>query len=71
MEELNGYTPAATEKGENRMKITLEIPNGLCGCFLTGLVQTRPGLTMVCYPLDSDDLHDGAEIKLPREEQKQ
>lgn len=53
------------------MKITLEIPNGLCGCFLTGFVQTYPGLRLVCYPLDSDDLHDGAEIKLPWEEQKQ
>lgn len=49
------------------MKITLDIPNGMGGCFLSGLVQTRPGLTMVCYPLDSDDLHDGAEIKLTRE----
>lgn len=29
------------------------------------------GLTMVTYALDSDDLHDGAEIKLPREAQQQ
>ena len=56
------------------MKITLEIPNGMKGCFLTGLVNTRnwpvntrSGPMMICYPLDSDDLHDGAEIKLTRE----
>mgnify|MGYP002519979423 CR=1 FL=1 len=30
-----------------------------------------PELPGISYSLDSDDLHDGAEIKLPREEQKQ
>jgi hypothetical protein len=39
--------------------------------FLNGVVETRSGLTMVTYSLSSHDLHDGAEIKLPREEQKQ
>lgn len=62
---------AATEKGENRMKITLDIPDGMVCGFLNGVVETRSGLTMVAYALDSHDLHDVAEIKLPREEQKQ
>lgn len=61
----------ATEKGENRMKITLDIPDGMVCGFLYGVVETRSGLTMVAYALDSHDLHDVAEIKLPREEQKQ
>ena len=53
------------------MKIILDIPDGMgCG-FLNGVVGTRSGLAMVTYSLGSDDLHDGAEIKLPREEQKQ
>lgn len=49
------------------MKITLDIPDGMACGFLNGVVETRSGLTMVTYALDSDDLHDGAEIKLPRE----
>lgn len=40
--------------------------NMVCG-FLNGVVETRSGLTMVTYSLGSNDLHDGAEIKLPRE----
>ena len=61
---------AATEKGENRMKITLDIPDGMVYGFLNGVVEIRVRLTMVTYALNSHDLHDGAEIKLPREEQK-
>lgn len=53
------------------MKITLDIPDGMGCSFLNGVVETRSGLTMVTYSLGTDDLHDGAEIKLPREEQKQ
>lgn len=53
------------------MKITLDIPDGMACGFLNGVVETRSGLTIVTYALDTDDLHDGAEIKLPREEQKQ
>ena len=61
---------AATEKGENRMKITLDIPDGMIGGFLNGVMNTRNGPRFVSYPMDSDDMRDGAEIKLPREEQK-
>jgi hypothetical protein len=50
------------------MKITLDIPEGMACGYLNGVVETRSGLTMVTYALDSHDLHDGAEIKLPREE---
>lgn len=53
------------------MKITLDIPDGMVCSFLNGVVETRSGLTMVTYSLGTDDLHDGAEIKLPREEQRQ
>lgn len=49
------------------MKITLDIPDGMVCGFLNGVVEIRGRLTMVSYSLDSDDLHDGAEIKLPRE----
>lgn len=49
------------------MKITLDIPDGMVCGFLNGVVETRSGLTMVTYSLGSHDLHDGAEIKLPRE----
>ena len=49
------------------MKITLDIPDGMVCGFLNGVVGTRSGLTMVSYSLSSNDLHDGAEIKLPRE----
>lgn len=49
------------------MKITLEIPNGMVCGFLNGVVATHGEMKMVSYSLDSDDLHNGAEIKLPRE----
>ena len=49
------------------MKITLDIPDGMACGFLNGIVNKHGELTMVTYALDSDDLHDGAEIKLPRE----
>ena len=62
---------AATEKGERKMKITLDIPDGIVCAFLSGVEATLAGMNMVSYSLDSDDLHDGAEIKLPREAQKQ
>nr|DAM02588.1 MAG TPA: hypothetical protein [Caudoviricetes sp.] len=50
------------------MKITLDTPDGMVCGFLNGVVEARRGLTMVTYVLDSHDLHDGEEIKLPREE---
>ena len=53
------------------MKITLDIPDGIVCAFFNGVERTFIGMNMVSYSLDSDDLHDGAEIKLPREEQKQ
>lgn len=53
------------------MKITLDIPDGMVCGFLNGVMNTRNGPRFVSYSLDSDDLHDGAEIKLPREEQEQ
>lgn len=53
------------------MKITLDIPDGIVCAFFNGVERTFAGMNMVSYSLDSDDLHDGAEIKLPREEQKQ
>lgn len=49
------------------MKITLDIPDGIVCAFLSGVEATLAGMNMVSYSLDSDDLHDGAEIKLPRE----
>ena len=49
------------------MKIILDIPDGIVGAFLNGVEVTLNGMSVVSYPLDSDDLHDGAEIKLPRE----
>ena len=62
---------AATEKGENRMKITLDIPDGMRCAYLCGVADDLEGyLKMSCYMLESSDLHDGAEIKLPREAEK-
>lgn len=52
------------------MKITLDIPDGMIGGFLNGVMNTCNGPRFVSYPMDSDDMRDGAEIKLPREEQK-
>lgn len=49
------------------MKITLDIPDGMVCGYMNGVVKTRSGLTMVAYALDSDDLCDGAEVKLPRD----
>ena len=53
------------------MKITLDIPDGMVCGFLNGVIATLGEMSMVTYALDSHDLHNGAEIKLPREEQKQ
>ncbi len=52
------------------MKITLEIPDGIVCAFLNGVEATFGGMNMVSYSLDSDDLHDGAEIKLPRDREE-
>lgn len=50
------------------MKITLDIPDGMRCAYLCGVVDDLEGyLKMSCYMLESSDLHDGAEIKLPRE----
>lgn len=53
------------------MKITLDIPDGMRCAYLCGVVDDLDGyLKMSCYMMESNDLHDGAEIKLPREELK-
>lgn len=52
------------------MKVTLDIPDGIMCAFVNGVECTIHGMQMVSYSLDSDDLHDGAEIKLPREEKQ-
>lgn len=49
------------------MKITLDIPDGMVCGFLNGVVEIRGRLTMVSYSLGTNNLHDGAEIKLPLE----
>ena len=49
------------------MKITLDIPDGIVCAFFNGVEITFAGMNMVSYSLDNDDLHDGAEIKLPRD----
>jgi len=49
------------------MKITLDIPDGIICGFFSGVEYTSHGMQMVNYALSSDDLQDGAEIKLPQE----
>lgn len=52
------------------MKITLDIPDSMVGCYVNGVLVTNCQLYMVSYELDHCDLHDGAVIKLPREEKQ-
>lgn len=50
------------------MKITLDIPDSMACCYVNGVLATIDQMQMVSYALDRHDLHDGAVIKLPREE---
>lgn len=51
-----------------KMKITLDIPDSMACCYVNGVLATIGQMQMVSYALDRHDLHDGAVIKLPREE---
>lgn len=53
------------------MKITLDIPDDIICAMFTGMKVTTAGFQRVYYSLDKEDLHDGAEIKLPLEEREQ
>ena len=49
------------------MKIILDIPDGVICAFLNGVrVNECGGMEMFSFQLDSDDLIDGKETKLPR-----
>lgn len=48
------------------MKVILDIPDGVFCAFLNGVQYGKIGLEMFSYQLDSDDLVDGKETKLPR-----
>ena len=49
------------------MKIILDIPDGVVCAFLNGVQYGNTGMEMFSYQLDSEDLIDGKETKLPRE----
>jgi hypothetical protein len=49
------------------MKIILDIQDGVVCAFLNGVRYTNTGMEMFSHQLDSDDLVDGKETKLPRE----
>ena len=46
------------------MKIILEIPDGTICAFLNYLIQTPEGLRMCVNNLQSEELRDGAKIKI-------
>ena len=46
------------------MKITLEIPDGTICAFFDFIRATNTGLVMQGHSIKSDDLYDGAEIKI-------
>ena len=50
------------------MKIILNIPDSVMCIFLNGLQHVNEGIEMFSYQLDSGDLVDGKETKLPRDE---
>ena len=51
------------------MKITLDIPDGVICAFLNGVRANENGrLEMFSFQLESDDLVDGKETKLPRKD---
>ena len=50
------------------MKITLDISDRIVCAFFNGVEYTRNGAQMVSFSLDTDDLHNGKIIKLPREQ---
>ena len=67
MKEAEKRRIAEKKRGE-KMKITLDIPDSIVCCYVNGVSVTSSQLYMVSYALDHCDLHDGAVIKLPREE---
>ena len=46
------------------MKIILEIPDRTICAFLNYLIQTPDGLKMCSNSIESEDLRDGAKIKI-------
>lgn len=50
------------------MRITLEIPNGAVCAVLACVESTARGMQLASYTLGSEDLRDGNNIKLPRQE---
>lgn len=50
------------------MKITLDISDRIVCAFFNGVEYTSEGAQMVSFSLDTDDLHNGNIIKLPREQ---
>ena len=56
-------------KGEQSMKITLEISDNMRAATFNGVEGTSAyNLTLVSYSLDIGDLKDGNTIKLPRDD---
>lgn len=52
------------------MKITLEISDNMLCAVFNGVDYQDGGMTMVSFSLATDDLKDGAVIKLPREKKE-
>lgn len=52
------------------MKITLEISDNMLCAVFSGVDYQAGGMTMVSFSLATDDLKDGAVIKLPREKKE-
>lgn len=53
------------------MRITLEIPDGAVCAILTYVESTKFGsMHLASSTLDTEDLRDGNEIKLPRREEQ-
>lgn len=50
------------------MKITLEIPDSTICAFFDFIRKTNIGLWMQSYGIKTDDLYDGAEIKIEEAE---
>ena len=50
------------------MKITLEIPDGTICAFFDFIRTSYEGLVMQGYSIKTDDLYDGAEIKIEEAE---
>ena len=56
------------EQESERMKVTLDINDGIICGFFCGVEHTNTGLQLVSYQIGSDDLVDGNTVKLPRGE---